>query len=470
MNDDFLLSTDSARLLYHDYAKAAPILDYHCHINPADIATDKRYDTITDLWLGGDHYKWRAMRCNGIPESEITGARERDPFLLFQRWTQTLQRAIGNPLYHWSYLELKRYFGIDEALTEANCRAVYDRCNERLQDEDMSVRGLIRQSRVNLICTTDDPADDLQWHRSIAEDTSFACQVLPAFRPDKAMNVDKPGFAAYVETLAAAAGSPIRCFDDLMGALRSRMDFFDRMGCRVSDHALDHPVCTPADPATLDAIFAEALEGEVSTAKADALKTAVLTSLAARYAELGWAMQIHYGCIRNNSDRGLANVGCDSGFDCMADSGGAAALVNFLRQLENAGALPRMVLYSLNPADNEVIMTVAGSFSLDSGCATKIQLGSAWWFNDHKTGMQKQLIDFANLGVLGNFIGMLTDSRSFLSYTRHEYFRRILCDLVGRWMEDGEIVNDPSATGGLIRDISYNNAVRFFGFDLPLVQ
>ena len=466
MDEDFLLTTDAAKTLYHDYAEKMPIIDYHCHINPADIAEDKRYQTITEVWLGGDHHKWRAMRCNGIPESRITGAKDTDPYETFKAWSETLPRCIGNPLYHWTYLELKKYFGITEALTPKTCKDIYDRCNARLAEPDMSVRGIIEQSNVKLICTTDDPIDDLAQHAKIAADPTCKVKVLPAFRPDKAMNIDKPGFPEYIAKLSAVVGYEIKTFADLKKALIERIDYFNARGSKVSDHALDYPVCAPATEAELDAILAEGLNGPVSADKGDKFKTAVLLALSEKYHAYGWVMQIHYGCIRNNSSIMFEKLGPDTGFDSVSDAGGAQALANLLDAMQKGGHLPKMVLYSLNHYDNETIATIAGCFQTDGECASKIQLGSAWWFNDHKTGMEKQLTDLANLGVLGNFIGMLTDSRSFLSYTRHEYFRRILCGLIGRWVDNGEVHADMETLGQIVQDICYNNTVKFFGFDV----
>ena len=465
MDEDFLLTTDAAKTLYHDYAEKMPIIDYHCHINPADIAEDKRYQTITEVWLGGDHYKWRAMRCNGIPESRITGAKDTDPYETFKAWSETLPRCIGNPLYHWTYLELKKYFGITEALTPKTCKDIYDRCNARLAEPDMSVRGIIEQSNVKLICTTDDPIDDLAQHAKIAADPTCKVKVLPAFRPDKAMNIDKPGFPEYIAKLSAVVGYEIKTFADLKKALIERIDYFNARGSKVSDHALDYPVCAPATEAELDAILAEGLNGPVSADKGDKFKTAVLLALSEKYHAYGWVMQIHYGCIRNNSSIMFEKLGPDTGFDSVSDAGGAQALANLLDAMQKGGHLPKMVLYSLNHYDNETIATIAGCFQTDGECASKIQLGSAWWFNDHKTGMVAQMTSLANLGLLSNFIGMLTDSRSFLSYTRHEYFRRILCELIGGWVENGEYPADYRMLEKIIKGISYENAVKYFGFE-----
>ncbi|NLW12738.1 MAG: glucuronate isomerase [Clostridiaceae bacterium] len=468
MDEDFLLTSDSARILYHDFAAKMPVIDYHCHIDPVAIAVDKRYSDITEVWLGGDHYKWRAMRCNGVPESEITGSLESEPYLVFKHWAGTLPRLLGNPLYHWTYLELKKYFGISESLDPASCKSIYERCNQCLQDEDMSVRGIIRQSDVRLICTTDDPIDDLAAHKQIAADPDCDFQVLPAYRPDKAMNIDKPGFAGYINKLAQTASVAISDFDSLVQALYNRIDYFADHGCRASDHALDSMIYTPADKSELNNILAKVMSGQsaATNLESDKFKTAVLLALAEKYHELGWVMQIHFGCLRNNSGRMFDSLGPDTGFDSMNDAGGAEALSALLNAMESRDKLPRMVLYSLNPQDNEVIATIAGAFQTDGEGVSRIQLGSAWWFNDHKTGMQKQLTDLANLGVLANFIGMLTDSRSFLSYTRHEYFRRILCELIGGWVDQGELQPDMEMLGQIVQDICYNNVVKFFGFNL----
>ena len=465
MNEDFLLENNAAKTLYHEYAENMPIVDYHCHVSPREIAEDKRYESITELWLGGDHYKWRVMRSNGVPETEITG--DSDPYVIFENWIKSLTRAIGNPLYHWSYLELKRYFAIENILSAENARDIYDRCNEKLKAADMSVRGIIKNSGVKLLCTTDDPIDDLRWHKVIAEDDSFDVQVLPAMRPDKALNIEKPEFADYIAKLGEVSGVEINSFAELKKALGIRIDFFRSMGGRVSDHALDYPVYAQAAEEEIEEIFKSGISGqELTELQRDRYKTALLIFLAGEYKKRDWVMQIHFGCIRGVSEKGLHRLGPDTGFDCAGNSKGARELAELLAAMESADALPKLVLYSLNQYDNETIMTIAGSFLMDSGCKTRIQLGSAWWFNDTKTGMEKQLTDFANLGVLGNFIGMLTDSRSFISYTRHEYFRRILCNTVGTWMEKGELPDDFEQIGALMRDISYNNAVEFFGFEL----
>ena len=464
MDQDFLLETETARTLYHQYAEKMPIIDYHCHISPQEIAEDKRYDTITQVWLGGDHYKWRAMRSCGVEEYYITGAAS--PEEKFEKWAETLPRCIGNPLYHWTYMELKKYFGITEFLDKNSAAGIYARCNERLHRPDMSARGIIAASNVKLICTTDDPADDLRWHRQIREDASCPAKVLPAFRPDKAMNVEKKGFAEYMEKLGQAAGREIRTFKDLCRALEDRIDFFRSMGCRVSDHALDGPLYEEATEEELDRILGKGLAGEaISRREGDAFRTAVLLCVAAKYHEYGWVMQLHFGCIRDNNGRRFRELGPDTGFDAANNSSGALQLSRLLNAMEERDILPRTILYSLNQYDNEIILTLAGCFQSPEA-AGKIQLGSAWWFNDTKTGMEKQLTDFGNLSALGNFVGMLTDSRSFLSYTRHEYFRRILCNHIGRLVENGEYHNNLEYLGQMVQDISYNNTVKYFGFEV----
>ncbi len=466
LSEDFLLSSDYAKRLYHGYAEQMPIIDYHCHIDPRAIYEDHHYKNITEVWLGGDHYKWRAMRCAGIPERNITGGLQEDPYRVFEAWADTLPRAIGNPLYHWTYLELKRYFGVTEPLNAKSCRAIYEHCNEVLARPDMGVRGIIDRSRVQLICTTDDPADHLEWHEKLADDPTCRVKVLPAFRPDKAMSVDKPGFGAYLQKLAAAVGYPIDSFAALCRALAQRIDYFAAHGCRASDHGLTYCVYEEATEAELEAIFARALEGPVCRLDGERFQTAILLFLAAEYAKHGWVMQLHVSCIRNSSSRMFEKIGPDTGYDAIATGNSAEKLAAFLDAMERRGALPKTVLYSLNQYDNEAFASLAGCFQTDSDVPSRVQLGAAWWFNDHYLGMRKQLTDVAILGVLGSFIGMLTDSRSFLSYTRHEYFRRILCDLIGGWAENGEIHDDIEALGGIVRDISFNNTNRYFGFGL----
>ena len=464
MDEDFLLSTQTAQKLYHEHAEKTPILDYHCHINPEEIAKDRQFENITQVWLGGDHYKWRQMRSNGVDEKYITGdAPDREKF---QKWAETLEKAIGNPLYHWSHLELKRYFGYDGCLNGETAEEVWNLCNEKLKTPEMSVRNLIRQSGVTLLCTTDDPADSLEWHKVIAEDDSFEVQVLPAWRPDKAMNIEKLDYADYLKKLGTAAETEIHTFADLKAALKKRMAFFDSMGCRASDHALEYVMYAPASDEEVETIFAKRLGGEMLT-KTEELKfkTAFMLFVGKEYARLGWAMQLHYGCKRDNNVFRYEQLGPDTGYDCIDNYAPSGQMADFLNALNASDELPKTIIYSLNPNDNAAIGTILGCFQ-DSGAIGKIQQGSAWWFNDHKTGMIEQMTSLANLGLLGNFVGMLTDSRSFLSYTRHEYFRRILCELIGGWVENGEYPEDYKALEKIVKGISYNNAVRYFGFDL----
>lgn len=464
MDRDFLLNSKTARMLFHEHADKMPILDYHCHINPEEIAKDRKFENITQVWLGGDHYKWRQMRSNGVEEKYITGdASDREKF---QKWAETLEKAIGNPLYHWSHLELKKYFGYEGHLCGRTAEEVWNLCNAKLQEDRMSVRNLIRQSNVTLLCTTDDPADSLEWHKVIADDPEFEVQVLPAWRPDKAMNIEKPDYTEYLEKLGKAAELEIRTFADLKAALKKRMEFFDSYGCRASDHGLEYVMYVPASDETVEALFAKRLKGEELT-KEEVLvfKTAFMIFVGREYHRLGWAMQLHYGCKRDNNTFRYGQLGPDTGYDCIDNYTPSAQLADFLNALNATDELPKTIIYSLNPNDNAVIGTILGCFQ-DAGVAGKVQQGSAWWFNDHKTGMIEQMTSLANLGLLGNFIGMLTDSRSFLSYTRHEYFRRILCELIGGWVENGEYPADMEVLGRMVEDISYRNAVRYFGFRL----
>ena len=463
LDDDFLLTTPTARRLYQ-VARSMPILDYHCHLDPKEIAQDRRFENITQVWLGGDHYKWRLMRANGVDEAYITGdAPDREKF---QKWAETLELAIGNPLYHWSHLELRRYFGYEGVLNGDTAQEVWELCNQKLQEPGMSARNLIANSGVTLVCTTDDPADSLEWHQQLAQDSSFPVKVLPAWRPDAAMGLERPEYLDYLQRLGQAAGVKIRTYADLKEALLSRMAFFDKMGCRASDHALTVAVCQPASEEELERVFQKRLEGEPLTQEElAAFQTGFLRFVAGEYKRLGWVMQLHYGCRRNNNTRMFHKLGRDTGYDAVLQGTPSLEVAAFLDLLASQDALPRMVLYSLNPNDDEGLNSVIGCFQ-DGTPLGRIQQGSAWWFNDHKTGMVKQLTAFANGGLLGNFIGMLTDSRSFLSYPRHEYFRRILCELLGAWVENGEYPADWKALEKMVRGVCYNNAVEFFGFPL----
>lgn len=464
MDKDFLLTTQTAQTLYHDFAAKMPVLDYHCHINPKEIAEDRKFENITQVWLGGDHYKWRQMRSNGIDEKYITGdASDREKF---QKWAETLEKAIGNPLYHWSHLELQRYFGYTGHLSGANAEEVWNLCNEKLQDASMSARNIIKQSNVTLICTTDDPIDSLEWHKVIAEDQSFDVQILPAWRPDKAMNIEKTDYLDYLAKLSDVSGIKVTDFASLIKALVNRLDFFASMGCKATDHALEYVMYQPAAEAEIEAIFAKRAGGASITRKEELqFKTAFMLAMGKEYSKRNMAMQLHYGCKRDNNVFRFNQLGADTGFDCINNFAPSAEMADFLNALSATDELPKTILYSLNPNDNASIGTIIGCFQ-DSTAIGKIQQGSAWWFNDHKTGMTDQMISLANLGLLGNFIGMLTDSRSFLSYTRHEYFRRILCELIGNWVENGEYPNDTKVLSQMVQNISYNNVVSYFGFNL----
>ncbi len=465
MDKDFLLENDTAKTLFHSYANTTPILDYHCHINPKEIAEDRKFDNITQVWLGGDHYKWRFMRSCGVDEAYITGdASDRDKFF---KWAECLGKAIGNPLYHWSHLELQRYFGYMGILNKNTAEEVWNICNAKLAEPSMSVRNIIKNSNVTLICTTDDPIDSLEWHKKIAEDTSFDVKVLPAWRPDKAMNIEKPDYLDYLEQLAAVSGmNEITTFAALKKALKQRMDFFASMGCNVSDHALEFVMYYPASPDELEEIFLKRLN-HIKLSKEEELKfkTAFMLFVGQQYHELDWAMQIHYGCKRDNNTFMFERLGPDTGYDCIDNYAPSAQIADFLNALVKNDTLPRTVIYSLNPNDNQAIDAILGCFQ-DSTAVGKIQHGSAWWFNDHKAGMIEQMTSLANMGNLSAFIGMLTDSRSFLSYTRHEYFRRILCNLLGTWVENGEFPADMDILSEIVTDISYNNAKRYFKFSL----
>ncbi len=465
MDKDFLLESETAKTLFHEYAEKMPVLDYHCHINPKEIAEDRRFDNITQVWLGGDHYKWRFMRSCGIEEKFITGdASDKEKFF---KWAECIGKAIGNPLYHWSHLELQRYFGYMGSLNKNTANEVWNLCNEKLADPSMSVRNLIKKSNVTLICTTDDPIDTLEWHKKIAEDKSFDVKVLPAWRPDKAMNIEKPDYLDYLEKLAAAAGmKEISSFSSLKEALKNRMSFFASMGCNVSDHALEYVMYAPATEDELEEIFLKRLNHmELSRDEQLKFKTAFMLFVGKEYHKMNWAMQLHYGCKRDNNSLMFEQLGPDTGYDCINNYAPSSQMADFLNALEKDDTLPRTVIYSLNPVDNQSIGTILGCFQ-NSSVVAKIQQGSAWWFNDHKTGMIDQMTSLANLGNLSGFVGMLTDSRSFLSYTRHEYFRRILCNLLGTWVENGEFPCDMEILSEIVNDISYNNAKRYFQFPL----
>ena len=461
MDEDFLLTTPTAKALYNDYARALPIIDYHCHISPQEIYEDRHFENISQVWLSADHYKWRIMRSNGVEERCITGdASEREKF---QKFAESLPKAMGNPMYHWCHLELQRYFGYTKPLSGDTAQEVWDLCEEKLREPDMGVRGLIARSNVAFIGTTDDPTDDLEWHEKLAKDPTFTANVCPSFRPDPALNIHKPGFADYMKKLGASAGIEIGSIADVRRALTARIEYFDARGCRASDHGLDYMMYWEITDAQADEIFARAMAGEVpAKEEREGWQTALLLHCAREYHRLGWAMQLHFGCVRNANSRMLAQLGPDAGFDCMAAADNCAATYAVMDALDRDGRLPRTILYSLNPADNAWLDTLIGAFQ-GPEVPGKIQHGAAWWFNDSLNGMRDHMTSLASLSLLGNFVGMLTDSRSFLSYTRHEYFRRILCDMVGGWVEQGHYPNDPALVGDIVANICCHNAERYFG-------
>ena len=462
MGRNFLLESETAKELFHNCAADMPIIDYHCHISPKEIWEDRAFHNLTELWLEGDHYKWRIMRACGIEERYITG--DAPDFEKFEKYAEALEKAIGNPLYHFSHLELQRYFGYTGVLNHQTAGTVFSYCEDWIQEEGCTVRSLIRSSNVEVICTTDDPADDLRYHELIAEDPSIEFKVFPAWRPDQILNMEKERFPAYMERLGEAAGVVITDLESLLQTVEKRMDFFQEHGCRVSDHglyAIDWQECSQDEA---DRILKKRLHGEpVTETELAAVKTYLMRVFAEAYHERDWVMQLHYGCQRNLNERAFRALGPDTGFDAMHDRSSSEALAKYLNSLEVKNALPKTIVYSLNPADNPVIETILGCFQ-GPGDVQKLQHGSAWWFNDHKTGMEAQLTSYANTGVLGNFIGMLTDSRSFLSYARHEYFRRIFCNFVGRLVENGEYPDDPDALRRIVEDVSYGNAKKYFGF------
>ena len=468
MDGDFLLDSDAAKRLYKNYAdmEVIPVIDYHCHINPQEIYEDRQFDNISQVWLGGDHYKWRQMRTCGIAEKYITGdAKDYDKF---KKWASVMPLLIGNPLYHWSHLELRYYFGFGGNLNEETADEVWNLCNEKLRTKDFSVRNIIRKSNVKLICTTDDPADSLEWHKKLADDDTFDVQVLPAWRPDRAMNIEKADFAEYLSMLGESAGIEIKDMDSLYAALDKRMDYFEENGCTVSDHGLLYVMYNPAAEDEVSDIFKKALNGgALSESECMKYKTSFMLRMAAEYCRRGWVMQLHYGCKRDNNPDLFDMVGADTGFDCISNYTPADQLADFMNALAVKETVPKTILYSLNPADNAVIGTIIGCFQ--GGLKGRIQHGSAWWFNDHFDGMVNQIKSLASTSALGNFVGMLTDSRSFLSYTRHDYFRRILCRVIGGWVENGEYPDDDKLLSTIIKGISYNNAVDYFGFNLKKV-
>ncbi|WP_394424974.1 glucuronate isomerase [Vreelandella stevensii] len=465
LNDDFLLNSDMARRLYHGHASEQPIFDYHCHLPTRDIAEDYRFENMTDIWLRGDHYKWRAMRWNGIDERFCTG--DASDLEKFRAWASTVPYTLGNPLYHWTHLELRRPFGItDTLLSEKTADAIWARGNDLLKRPEFSARGILRQMNVRMVGTTDDPADDLKYHAQIAKAADFNVKVLPSFRPDRAFKLQADDYVQYLQRLGEAADVEIVDVASLCRALSRRMDSFADLGCRISDHGLDHVVFAEAGDSELEGIFSRRLSGRLPNEEEHAqFTTALLLFLGREYHRRDWAQQYHIGALRNNSTRGVRQLGPDMGFDSMDDRPVAAPLSRLLDALDRDDRLPRTVLYCVNPTFNEVLATAAGNFQR-GGVPGKVQFGSGWWFNDQLDGMERQMTQLAQLGLLSRFIGMLTDSRSFLSYTRHEYFRRLLCRMLGQWVVDGQLPDDEVLLGDMVRRISFDNARDYFGIDV----
>lgn len=463
LGENFLLHSDTAKELYHDFAKEMPIIDYHCHLPPDQIAEDKTFDNLTQIWLYGDHYKWRAMRTAGVDESYCTGAKS--DWEKFQKWAETVPYTLRNPLYHWTHLELQRYFDVHDVLNADSAKTIYEECNAKLQTPHYSVRNLLRKMNVKVVCTTDDPTDSLEHHQQLADD-GFEIKILPAYRPDKAMNVDDPAaFNNYLTRLEGASNTGIGSFNDYLDALKSRHDFFATMGCSVSDHGLEQVYAEDYTDAEITAAFDAIRSGkQLSREQNLKFKSAMLQIFAVWDWEKGWVQQYHLGALRNNNSRMMRQLGADTGWDSIGDFPQGAALAKFLDRLDRNNQLAKTILYNLNPADNELMATMIGNFN-DGSTPGKVQWGSGWWFLDQKDGMVKQLNALSNMGLLSKFVGMLTDSRSFLSFPRHEYFRRILCNLFGEEMERGELPNDIEWTGKVIQDICYNNAAGYFGWN-----
>ena len=464
MDENFLLKTKTAQCLYHEYAKDMPVIDYHCHLSPQQISDDVQFETISQAWLYGDHYKWRAMRANAVQEDYVTG--NKSDWEKFQKWAETVPYTLRNPLYHWTHLELQRYFDIDTILNADTAKKIYDESTAKLQTPAYSVRNLLRRMNVKLVCTTDDPIDSLEHHQKI-KDEEFEIHILPAFRPDNAMNVSSASkFNDYIKKLEAVSNISISSFEDFLMALQNRHDFFASMGCRVSDHGLEEIYAEDFTGSEIDAIFNTIHAGkELNNAEQRQFKSAMLIHLAEWDCEKGWVQQFHLGALRNNNSRMLQTLGSDTGWDSIGDFSQGRAISKFLDRLDSKNKLAKTILYNLNPADNELIATMIGNFN-DGSSAGKIQWGSAWWFLDQKDGMTKQINTLSNMGLLSRFIGMLTDSRSFLSFPRHEYFRRILCDLFGDEMENGELPDDLAWVGKIIQDICFNNAKNYFNWQL----
>jgi len=465
LDQNFLLQNKTAERLYHDFAAKMPLIDYHCHLAPDQIANNLNFKNLTDAWLAGDHYKWRALRTNGVDESYCTGNKSDEE--KFMKWAETVPYTMRNPLYHWTHLELQRYFGINDILNPQSAKKIYDQASAQLQTAEFSTQGMITKMNVRVICTTDDPIDSLEFHQKI-KDSSFAVKVLPAFRPDKAMEVSNAAnFTTYLSKLEKASGISISSFDDFLYALQNRHDFFASMGCNVSDHGLEQIYVEDFTGSEINSIFDKVRSGkEISILEQHKFKSCMLLHFAEWDWEKGWIQQYHLGALRNNNSRMLQLLGPDTGWDSIGDFSQASALSKFLNKLDTEDKLAKTIIYNLNPADNELMATMIGNFN-DGSVAGKVQFGSGWWFMDQKDGMEKQINALSNMGLLSRFVGMLTDSRSFLSYPRHEYFRRILCNIFGKEIENGELPNDIEWIGKLVEDICFNNANEYFGWKVP---
>lgn len=460
MGKDFLLNNEVARFLYHDHASKMPVFDYHCHLVPMEIATDHEFKNITEMWLYHDHYKWRAMRSYGIDEKYITG--DASDYEKFCAFAKAMPYLIGNPIYHWSHLELKRFFGVEETLSEKTAEIIWEKCNKAIKENKLTARKLIEMSNVEYIGTTDDPIDDLRFHKEIREDSSFKCEVRPSFRPEKAMKIKNKDFVGYIKQLSNVSDCEIKSFNDLEKALEIRLDYFYENGCMITDHSIERVTYAPASYDELNNIFIKALNGEeISDDEASIYSTMLLISLGKMYSKRNMVMQLHIGALRNNNTRMFNKVGADAGFDSIDDGEIAYSLSRILDALDKENNLPKTILYCLNPKDNEVIGTMIGNFQ-GGNIGGKIQFGSGWWFNDQKDGMERQMTALSQLGLISQFVGMVTDSRSFLSYTRHEYFRRILCNYLGSLVEEGQYPYDKEILGEIVENICYRNSVRYF--------
>ncbi len=462
LGEDFLLENDYAQHLYEQYASKMPIIDYHNHLSPKDLAENRKFNNLTEIWLEGDHYKWRAMRTNGIPEKFCTGNAK--PFDKFMKWAETVPYTMRNPLYHWTHLELKNYFGVTQLLDETTAKEIYDHCNSQLQQDEFSVQGLLKMMKVEVLCTTDDPTDSLEYHQQFAKQGT-QLKMFPAFRPDKVYAThDTKSYTAYIEKLSSVSGVNIQSFDTLLEALKRRIDFFHSLGCRASDHGLEQINFDSNAEKTADGLFKKLLSGKTLDVNEQLqFKSAVLLNLGRLYHEKGWAQQFHVGALRNNNSRMLRELGPDTGFDSIGDFSQAHSMSRFFDQLDNTNQLAKTIIYNLNPADNELMATMIGNFN-DGSIPGKMQFGSGWWFLDQKDGMEKQMNALSNMGLLSRFVGMVTDSRSFLSFPRHEYFRRILCNMLGKDIENGELPDDLPRIGKMAQEISYGNAKQYFGF------